>query len=802
MPVAAAGACALATLSLLLPSAPGYDPLAWLVWGREVAALELDTTSGPAWKPLPVLVTTAVSPAGDAAVSLWLVVARAGGLLAAFMAWRVASRLAAGLGALAGAGAVTALMLTDGLVRGVALGHSEGLLLAFALLGLDRHLDGRRGQALAFGAVTALLRVEVWPFLAVYAALFWRGASARGRRAIAGVALGVVALWFLPDLWGSGDLLRSSERARVPNPGAPALADRPALEVVARLGGMVSVPLALVAAACLAYAARRCQRPTVVVGAAGAAWLVVVAAMSEFGYAGEERYLLPGAGAIALLAGVGLAGGLSAVAGCTPARLRAAAAAGAAALVALAIPALPAARETASDLAHAAALHSDLRDAVADAGGSAALRSCGPAFTGRYRFPAVAWRLGIHISDVGMMPGAHGVVLRSRLTRRSKPEPAFAVATRSAARARAGTWSVYTRCRAEADPGPGAPALALVRVAEGLETPVDVVAAPGERDRLYVVEQPGRVRILENGVLRRAPFLDVTGLVSTGGEQGLLGLEFHPDYPRTRRFVVHYTDTSGDTRIVEYRSDGRRALPRTARPLLFVEQPYENHNGGQIAFGSDGLLYAALGDGGSAFDPEGRAQNPGSLLGKLVRLDVDRRRPRPRVVAYGLRNPWRFAFDRATGDAYVADVGQDEWEEVNVIPAGTSVLLNFGWDVYEGRERIDAKSPRPTGALAWPIAAYRHGADLATVGQGGECSIIGGVVYRGSALRRLAGRYLYGDYCSGVVWSLRWRRGETAGEVRRETVELPGLTTFGEDADGEVYLASQAGDVYRLADGH
>ena len=333
-------------------------------------------------------------------------------------------------------------------------------------------------------------------------------------------------------------------------------------------------------------------------------------------------------------------------------------------------------------------------------------------------------------------------------------------------------------------PGRETPRLELV--VGGLSSPVDVAAAPGDRVSLYVAEQTGRVRVVRDGVVRREPFLDLSRRVRANGEQGLLGLAFHPGYAENGRLYVHYSDRRGDTRVVELRSDGERALPGSERELLHVEQPYENHNGGGLAFGPDGLLYLGLGDGGSAFDPEGRAQNPRSLLGKLLRVDVEEARPRWETVALGLRNPWRFAFAES-GDLYLADVGQDAWEEINVLPAGERGLVNFGWDLYEGPLRVEEGEPAQ-GRLAGPIAAYPHG---------DECSVTGGRVYRGELVPSLRGRYLYGDYCSGRIWSLRWTGGEEA-EVREEPLSLPTLTAFGEGPDRELYLAAQSGALYRL----
>jgi hypothetical protein len=330
--------------------------------------------------------------------------------------------------------------------------------------------------------------------------------------------------------------------------------------------------------------------------------------------------------------------------------------------------------------------------------------------------------------------------------------------------------------------------LRLVELRSGLSSPMQVVADP-EPGMLYVVEQEGTVQVLRGSAVAPEPFLDIRDEVTSGGEQGLLALALHPAFPDDPRFYVHYSNLDGDTRVVEYRADDGGA--ERVRELLAVEQPYENHNGGQLAFSPDGLLYLGLGDGGAAFDPEGRSQDLDTRLGKLLRLDVDRSEAEWEIAANGLRNPWRFSFDRATGDLYIGDVGQDRWEEVDHVAAGTGGLLNFGWDVFEGDERIEDKELTGGGRLVAPIAVYAH-----DVG----CSITGGFVYRGSSIPALQGRYLYGDYCSGTIWSLRVVDGE-ATDVRRERIRLPLLTSFGEDADGELYLVSQAGSVYRLAAG-
>jgi glucose/arabinose dehydrogenase len=322
----------------------------------------------------------------------------------------------------------------------------------------------------------------------------------------------------------------------------------------------------------------------------------------------------------------------------------------------------------------------------------------------------------------------------------------------------------------------------FVEVASGLASPVHVTAPRGETRRLYVVEQEGRIRVVQ-GRRVTGTLLDIRSRVDCCGEQGLLSVAFHPRYSRNGRYYVNYTDP--DTRVVEYR--GSRAL----RTLLTVNQPYSNHNGGQNAFGPDGRLYVGMGDGGSGGDPEDRAQDLGAHLGKLLAINVDRRGSRPQIVGYGLRNPWRFSFDRRTGDLYIGDVGQNAWEEVNVTTRRSPGLENYGWDVYEGRARFENKAPNAAGRLVFPIAVYSLG---------GNCAVVGGFVYRGTAVPAARGRYFYGDNCSGTVWSLRVVGGR-ARSVRRERFKLDGLSSFGENGAGELYAVTLGGRLYRLARG-
>jgi glucose/arabinose dehydrogenase len=333
-------------------------------------------------------------------------------------------------------------------------------------------------------------------------------------------------------------------------------------------------------------------------------------------------------------------------------------------------------------------------------------------------------------------------------------------------------------------------ALRIVRVAH-FDAPVYATAAPGEPDNLYVVEQAGRIRVLSAGRIRATPFLDIRPLVLSGGEQGLLSVAFHPDYAKTHLFYVDYTDRSGDTHVVQYRSDGTRAIASSARQLLFVKDFASNHNGGQLQFGPDGRLYWGNGDGGGGGDPQRNGQSLARPFAKIMRLNVNVPSPRWTLVAYGLRNPWRFSFDRANGDLYIGDVGQSNWEEIDYLRHGTSAVANFGWNRFEGRHVYDSSTTLLSrGVYHRPVAEYSHGAG---------CSVTGGYVYRGKQVASARGRYFYGDYCSGTVWSLRIAGGKAVG-VRREPFTLDGLSSFGEDAAGELYLMSvDSGDLYRLA---
>ena len=325
--------------------------------------------------------------------------------------------------------------------------------------------------------------------------------------------------------------------------------------------------------------------------------------------------------------------------------------------------------------------------------------------------------------------------------------------------------------------------------ASGLSALTGISSTPGEPRRLYAVEQVGRIRYFVNGKLG-GTFLDIRDRVVSGGEQGLLSLAFHPKYARNHRFYVNYTDKSGNTRVVEFRSRNGRGVKSTARQLLFVRQPFANHNGGQLQFDSQGLLYVGMGDGGSAGDPGNRAQNMNERLGKLLRIDPLRRGAQWQIIGLGLRNPWRFSFDRANGDLYIGDVGQGDWEEIDYRPrALISSLANYGWKVFEGRARY-SNTALGQGQLVAPVYVYSHDA--------GGCSVTGGYVYRGRAVAAASGRYFFGDYCSGIVWSLHMQDGRAA-DVRREPFSVSTLTSFGQDVAGELYFATGNGRIFKLA---
>jgi len=356
---------------------------------------------------------------------------------------------------------------------------------------------------------------------------------------------------------------------------------------------------------------------------------------------------------------------------------------------------------------------------------------------------------------------------------------------------------------------PSAIALVLDPAWSGFAKPVLLVGAGDGSGRRFVVEQAGRVQLIAGGDVRQGPYLDIRDRVgSRASEQGLLGLAFHPQFAENGRLFVHYTDRDGDTVVSELRAvpDAETVDPTTERVLLTADQPATNHNGGHVVFGPDGMLYIGLGDGGGANDTYGNGQRPDTLLGKILRIDVDAGAPyavppdnplleghfAPETWAWGLRNPWRFAFDRATGDLYIGDVGQGAWEEIDVAPASSRGGENYGWPILEGGRCLGSGDPPAAcgaGAdLVMPVAIYPHPEG---------CSVTGGHVYRGPDQPAIEGVYLYGDYCSGRIWGLWRAAGGTWQAALLDDTDLA-ISSFGEDDDGVLYVLDHGGTVLRV----
>ncbi len=341
-------------------------------------------------------------------------------------------------------------------------------------------------------------------------------------------------------------------------------------------------------------------------------------------------------------------------------------------------------------------------------------------------------------------------------------------------------------------------------ITKGFSSPVGVFSAGDDSDRLFVIEQAGVINILYNNEVSPKPFLDIRDRVeSIGYEQGLLGLAFHPEFSVNGYFYINYTGSYGQTVISRFQAnpnDLNLADPDSEAYIMQIEQPFANHNGGMLAFGPDGYLYIGLGDGGSGDDPLNNGQSLETHLGKILRIDINSGDPYaipqdnpfvdgsvPEIWAYGLRNPWRFAFDRLTGDLFIGDVGQNQWEEIDYLPADHSGTANFGWNYYEGSHQF-SNSPPPEIDFIEPVAEYGH--DLG-------CSVTGGVVYRGENLPEWQGIYLYGDFCSGGVWGLLQNpQGNWVARLMFENVGR--ITSFGEDNAGEVYLVDQGGTIFML----
>ena len=336
-----------------------------------------------------------------------------------------------------------------------------------------------------------------------------------------------------------------------------------------------------------------------------------------------------------------------------------------------------------------------------------------------------------------------------------------------------------------------------------LEQPLALAVRSGD-PALYVAQKTGKVIAIRDGFVDPVPVLDLSEQVSLGGEQGLLGLAFSPD---ARNVYVNYTDANGDTHVTGYAMRDGRANMATRREVLAVDQPYSNHNGGNLAFGPDGYLYIGLGDGGSGGDPQGNGQSLSILLGKMLRIEPTPSADRPyripgdnpfvghpearsEIWAFGLRNPWRYSFDRLTGDLWIGDVGQSAWEEVDRQSSDSAGGENYGWNRMEGDHSYSGAAP-PEGAVR-PLYEYSH--------DDGGCTVIGGYVYRGEAIPELHGAYLFGDLCTGEIEALRVTGGRLVGHRALGPV-VPNLSSFGEDADGELYAMSLGGGLYRLAPG-
>ena len=354
-------------------------------------------------------------------------------------------------------------------------------------------------------------------------------------------------------------------------------------------------------------------------------------------------------------------------------------------------------------------------------------------------------------------------------------------------------------------PPPAVPAALAKKVKLELVTKDTVeatalVAAPEPPGRLFVVEKRGPIRILRGNKLDPKPFYDLTGKVSLwtkpNSEQGLLGLAFHPQFAKNGKAYINYTDLGGTTQVVELvvdKKDPNRANP--ARTILSVEQPYDNHNGGDVAFGPDGKLYVLLGDGGKADDPHGYGQDPKTPLSKILRIDVDAEKIAPQVLGKGMRNPWRYSFDRKTGDLYIADVGQNIWEYIHVIPAAKiEGPHNLGWNIVEGTNCFKKETCDKKGITSTPVVEYPHSEG---------CSITGGHVYRGKALPELDGHYFYGDYCTALLRSFKMKNGKAVEhynwkEALDPESQLAKIASFGQDHDGELYLVTHEGPIFKF----
>jgi glucose/arabinose dehydrogenase len=357
------------------------------------------------------------------------------------------------------------------------------------------------------------------------------------------------------------------------------------------------------------------------------------------------------------------------------------------------------------------------------------------------------------------------------------------------------------------DAAPAASVASTIRLEQvgDFRNPVYLTAPTGD-PRLFIVEQAGRIRIVKNGAALPTPFLDIADRVKSGGEQGLLSMAFHPDYRTNGQFFVNFTDKGGDTHVERFtvsRANPDVADESSSKLILKIDQPYSNHNGGLVMFGPDGMLYVGMGDGGAGGDPNGNGQNRNALLGKILRINVSRIDPysipegnpyrsgggRPEIWAIGMRNPWRFAFDRTTGLLYIADVGQNQLEEVNVEPASRGGL-NYGWNTMEG-DRCYRDDSCDRSGLVMPKVTFTH--------VGNNCSVTGGFVYRGTRIPMLAGTYFYSDNCAGWLKSFKMTNGAVTEQKTWTVPNLGHVVSFGEDGGGELYVLSESGKVWKMA---
>ena len=378
--------------------------------------------------------------------------------------------------------------------------------------------------------------------------------------------------------------------------------------------------------------------------------------------------------------------------------------------------------------------------------------------------------------------------------------------------------------------------LSSVLIADGYKKPVFITSYPNNAKLLYIVEQAGLIKIINDGKKLSRPFFDINKRVVNpnrpGDERGLLGFAFHPNHTNNGKFYINYMDNDGNTIISEFSTNSElRANHKSERIILKLKQPYGNHNGGDIQFGPDGYLYISIGDGGKAGDPLNAGQDLSSLFGKIIRIDIEQKPygipksnpffgqkgKREEIWAWGLRNVWRFSFDKQTGDKYLADVGQNKWEEVNFEPASSKGGLNYGWRIMEANHCYDPKENCPTEGLIKPIIEYPNDANhpafafriieelsfSETDVEG--CSVTGGYVYRGQKIKSMQGQYIFGDYCSGNIWTLRVVNGKAINfKNRTEEINIGGgefttyISSFGQDSDGEIYIIDYNGGIYKL----